>query len=306
MTRVLIATVKPFAKKAVDQINQILQEAGYEISLLEKYDSQQQLTDAASTANALIIRSDMVDRAVLESAPGLKIVIRAGAGYDNVDLAAARERNVAVMNTPGQNSNAVAELALGMMVYMARNLFNGTSGTELYGKTLGLHAYGNVGRHVARIAAGFGMKIAAYDPYIDRSLIEKDGCTYLETPQELYSQSQYISLHIPANDQTRGSINYKLMSLMPAGAVLVNTARKEIIDESSLLKIMKEREDFRYASDVAPDIAGQLAESFPGRIFCTPKKMGAQTAEANINAGVAAARQIVSFLEKGDTSFKVN
>jgi len=211
-----------------------------------------------------------------------------------------------VMNTPGQNSNAVAELALGMMVHMARNLFNGTSGTELYGKTLGLHAYGNVGKHVARIAAGFGMKIAAHDPYIDRSLIEKDGCTYLESAEELYSTCQYISLHIPANDQTKGSIGHDLMSLMPAGAVLVNTARKEIIDESALLKIMKEREDFRYASDVAPDIAGQLAESYPGRIYCTPKKMGAQTAEANINAGVAAARQIVLFLEKGDTSFQVN
>jgi len=306
MTKVLIATVKPFAKKAVDQISKILKEAGYEISLLEKYESQQQLTEAASTANALIIRSDIVDRTVLDAAPELKIVVRAGAGYDNVDLAAASEKKVVVMNTPGQNSNAVAELALGMMVHMARNLFNGTSGTELYGKTLGLHAYGNVGKHVARIAAGFGMKLAAYDPYIDRSLIEKDGCAYLETAEEMYRNSQYISLHIPSNEQTKGSINYDLMSLMPAGAVLVNTARKEIVDEPSLLKILKEREDFRYASDVAPGNAVQLSEDFPGRIYCTPKKMGAQTAEANVNAGMAAANQIVYFLEKGDINFKVN
>jgi D-3-phosphoglycerate dehydrogenase len=235
----------------------------------------------------------------------LKIIVRAGAGYDNVDLAAATEKGVVVMNTPGQNSNAVAELALGMMVYMARNNFNGTSGTELKGKKLGIHAYGNVGRYVARIAKGFGMECFAYDPFISKEDIEKDGVKALESAEELYSTCQYISLHIPSNEQTKGSINTDLLNIMPQGATLVNTARKEVICEDSLKKVFAERSDFVYISDIAPDCAAELSE-FEGRYFFTPKKMGAQTAEANINAGIAAANQIKSFLEEGDTTFQVN
>lgn len=306
MTKVLIATVKPFAGAAKAGIREVLEEAGYHVELLEKYASQEEFISAASTADALIIRSDIVDKSLIDRAGNLKIVVRAGAGYDNVDLGAASGKNVVVMNTPGQNSNAVAELALGMMVYMARNQFNGTSGTELYGKSLGLQAYGNVGRHVARIASGFGMKLHAFDPFIERSVIEAGGIIPVDSVEELYRNCQYVSLHIPANDETKGSVGYGLMSLMPEGAVLINAARKEVIDEAGLKQMMAKRDDFRYATDVAPGNAGELDKEFPGRIFCTPKKMGAQTAEANINAGVAAARQIVGFLEKGEAAYRVN
>jgi D-3-phosphoglycerate dehydrogenase len=304
--KVLIATEKPFAPAAVEQIKGIFDEAGYEVVLLEKYGSKDDLLAAVQDAGALIVRSDKVDGDVLDAAGSLKIVVRAGAGYDNIDLAQASAKGVVVMNTPGQNSNAVAELALGMMVYMARNLFNGKPGTELKGKTLGIQAYGHVGREVARIARGFAMETLAFDPFVSKTDIINDGTKPVDSVEELYERCQYVSLHIPANEQTKGSVNFDLMSRMPKGATLVNTARKEVIDEPSLLKMFREREDFRYVSDIAPDCKEEIEKEFPGRYFFTPKKMGAQTAEANINAGVAAARQIVKFFEKGDTTFQVN
>ncbi|HID38742.1 MAG TPA: 3-phosphoglycerate dehydrogenase [Calditrichaeota bacterium] len=306
MKKVLVATVKPFAPAAVEQIKNIVEQAGYEFALLEKYNDQSELIAAVATADALIIRSDKADRQVIGAGKKLKIIVRAGAGYDNIDLEAATEKGIVAMNTPGQNSNAVAELALGMMVYMARNLFDGKPGTELKGKTLGIHAYGNVGRHVARIAKGFDMKVSAFDPFIPAETIEKDAVEVLDSVEELYGKNQYISLHIPANEQTKNSINYELMSRMPKGATLVNTARKEVIDEHGLLKMFAEREDFRYVSDIAPDCAEEIKEKYTGRFYFTPKKMGAQTAEANINAGIAAANQIVNFFEKGDRRFQVN
>ncbi len=304
--KILVATDKPFAPVAITQIREVVEKAGHELALLEKYQTPQELHAAVADADALIVRSDIVDAAVIAAAPRLKIVVRAGAGYDNLDLAACTARNIVAMNTPGQNSNAVAELAFGMMVYSARGGFDGKSGTELLGKTIGIHAYGNVGKCVARIANGFGMKVYAFDPFVDRKEIEKAGITPTESVEELYSKSQYISLHIPANEKTKGSIGEKLLSLMPKGAVLVNTARKEVINEAELVELMEKRPDFRYLSDIAPDNAALWAEKFPGRYFFTPKKMGAQTSEANINAGVAAARQIVSFLATGDETFRVN
>jgi D-3-phosphoglycerate dehydrogenase len=304
--KVLVATEKPFAKIAVNQIRRIVEEAGSQLILLEKYSGRDELLKAVAEADALIIRSDIVDGPVITAGKDLKIVVRAGSGYDNVNLDEATKHNVVVMNTPGQNANAVAELAFGMMVYMARNLFNGSSGTELKDKTLGLHAYGNVSKNMTRLAKGFGMKVSAYDPFIDHSVIENDGVTCLTNLLDLYSSCQYVSLHIPANEQTRESVNHELMSVMPHGAVLVNTARKEIICEKSLLQIMNERPDFRYVSDVEPGCSAELVKNFPGRCYYTPKKMGAQTEEANINAGVAAARQIVSFFKNGNTTFKVN
>ena len=304
--KVLVATEKPFAKAAVDNIREIVGNAGYELVLLEKYENKDDLLKAVADVDALIIRSDKVTKEVLDAANNLKIVVRAGAGYDNVDLAAASEKGVVVMNTPGQNSNAVAELALGMMVYMARGLFNGKPGSELLGKKLGIHAYGNVGKHVARIAKGFGMEIYAFDPFVAKEAIEKDGVTVCDTVEDLYSTCQYISLHIPANDKTKKSINSDLLSKMPKGAVLVNTARKEVIDEESMMAMMAERDDFKYLSDIAPDSKDDFAAKYEGRVYFTPKKMGAQTAEANINAGLAAIRQIIAFFEEGDRTFQVN
>ena len=306
MTKVLVATVKPFAPAAVDGIRKVVEGAGYEMALLEKYGSQQDFIDAAADADAIIIRSDKADADVIAAANNLKIIVRAGAGYDNVDLEAATAKGVVVMNTPGQNSNAVAELALGMMVFMARSQFNGTSGTELKGKSIGIHAYGNVGRYVANIAMGFGMKCYAFDPFISKEDIEKDGVTAVGSAEELYSTCQYISLHIPANAHTKGSINAELLSRMPKGATLVNTARKEVIDEDSLMTVFANRPDFVYISDIAPDCKADIAEKFEGRYFFTPKKMGAQTSEANINAGIAAASQIMGFLEDGDRTCQVN
>ncbi len=306
MTKVLIATDKPFSKQAVSELKQVFESAGYEIALLEKYTAKSELLAAVSDAEAIIIRSDIIDKEVIEASPRLKIVVRAGAGYDNVDLQAATDHNVTVMNTPGQNSNAVAELVFGMLIYLNRNGFNATTGQELRGKKIGIHAYGYVGKIVALIAKGMGMKVFAFDPFVDKVLIQNDGVTCVDSVEELYSKCQYISLHIPANSQTRESINEKLLSLMPQGATLVNTARKEVIDEAGLLAVMEKREDFRYLSDIAPDCKQIIEEKFPGRYFFTPKKMGAQTAEANLNAGVAAARQIVGFIEKGDATFKVN
>ncbi len=304
--KVLVATEKPFAKVAVDGIKQVVEQAGYELLLLEKYTSKQQLIDAVADVDALIIRSDNVDTEVLNAAKNLKIVVRAGAGYDNIDLAAATACNVVAMNTPGQNSNAVAELALGLMVMAVRNLYNGTSGTELKSKKLGIHAYGNVGRNVARIAKGFGMELYAYDAYCPDELMLQDGVTPLHSAEELYTTCDIVSLHIPATPTTKGSINNALLSRMPQGAVLVNTARKEVINEDELIQFMQIRKDFKYVTDVMPAADQKMQELFDGRYFATPKKMGAQTAEANINAGIAAAKQIVDYFENGNTRFQVN
>ncbi len=308
MTKVMVATEKPFAAAAVDQIKSIFTNAGYDCSFFEKYNSQDELfvAVAVSEAEAMIVRSDKITSEVLNAATNLKIVVRAGAGFDNVNLETATIHNVVVMNTPGQNSNAVAELAIGMMVYQARNHFNGTSGTELCCKNLGIHAYGNVGKLVAKIAKGFGMKVFAFDPFVAKETIEADGVTVMDTVEELYSTCDYVSLHIPANEHTIKSINYELLSKMKPGAALVNTARKEVINEDDMLKIFEENDSFKYLSDIAPANKDVLQSKFPDRCFFTPKKMGAQTAEANINAGMAAANQIINFLEKGDTTFKVN
>ncbi len=304
--KVLVATEKPFAKVAIDGIKQVLDEAGYEMALLEKYTDKKELLDAVADADAIIIRSDIVDAEVIKAAKQLKIVVRAGAGYDNVDLQAASAANVVVMNTPGQNANAVAELAAGLMVYAVRNLFNGTSGTELMGKKLGIHAYGNVGRNVARVAKGFGMEIYAFDAFCPKEVIENDGVKALDSAEELYETCQFISLHIPATAETKNSINYALLERMPKNAVLVNTARKEVINEVELIKLMEDRADFRYVTDIMPAANAEFAAQFPTRYFSTPKKMGAQTAEANINAGIAAAKQIVGFIRDGINKFQVN
>ncbi len=304
--KILIATDKPFAAIAVKGIREVVENAGMELMLLEKYTEKEQLLEAVKEVDAIIIRSDNIDNEVFDAAEQLKIVVRAGAGYDNVDLTAATAHHVCVMNTPGQNANAVAELALGMMVYGVRNLFNGASGTELMGKKLGIHAYGNVGRNVARIAKGFGMEIYAYDAFCPADVIEKDGVKALNSAEELYETCQFVSLHIPATAETKNSINYNLLSKMPKGAMLINTARKEVINETEIIKLMEERTDFRYMTDIMPGNHAELADKFAGRYFSTPKKMGAQTAEANINAGIAAANQIVKFLKEGDRTFQVN
>jgi D-3-phosphoglycerate dehydrogenase / 2-oxoglutarate reductase len=304
--KVLVATDKPFAPVAIAKIREIVEKGGLSLSLLEKYKTPEELHTAVADADALIVRSDIVDTAVIASAGRLKIVVRAGAGYDNLDLSACTKSNIVAMNTPGQNSNAVAELAFGMMLYAARGGFDGKTGSELLGKTIGLHAFGNVGKCMARVAAGFGMKIYAFDPFVDRKIMIDAGVTPADTIEELYTKSQYVSLHIPANDKTKNSIGERLVSLMPSGAVLVNTARKEVINETELAALMEKRSDLKYLSDIAPDNAELFASKFAGRYFFTPKKMGAQTEEANVNAGVAAARQIVSFFATGDETFRVN
>ena len=304
--KVLVATEKPFARVAVDGIREVVEQAGYELALLEKYSSKGHLLEAVADVDALIIRSDNVDAEVLAAAKNLKIVVRAGAGYDNIDLASATAHKVVAMNTPGQNSNAVAELALGLMVMAVRNMYNGTSGTELKGKKLGIHAYGNVGRNVARIAKGFGMEIYAYDAYCPDEAMVNDGVTPLHSAEELYATCDVISLHIPATAETKGSINYALLSKMPKGGLLVNTARKEVGNEAELIRFMEERQDFRYVTDIMPAADQKMTELFESRYFATPKKMGAQTAEANINAGIAAAKQIVDFFQNGNTRFQVN
>ncbi|GAP44475.1 phosphoglycerate dehydrogenase [Lentimicrobium saccharophilum] len=306
MKKVLVATDKPFAKIAVDGIRKIVEDAGCELVLLEKYADHADFVRAVEDVDAVIIRSDIADRRVIEAGKKLKIIVRAGAGYDNIDLNAATEHKVVAMNTPGQNSNAVAELALGMMVYMARNSFNGSSGTELRGKSLGIHAYGNVGKYVALIAKGFGMNVFAFDPYVDNDTMLADGVQPVASAEELYGKCQYVSLHIPANAQTKKSIGYDLLMKMPKGATLVNTARKEVIDEEGLLRVFEERPDFKYLSDIEPDLKNQFESLYAGRYFFTPKKMGAQTSEANVNAGLAAARQIIDFFENGNTTFQVN
>ncbi len=303
---VLVATVKPFASEAVEGIRKIAEEAGYELRLLEKYPDQAALIEAVKDVNALIVRSDKVTKEVIDAANNLEIIVRAGAGYDNIDINYAKEKGIVVMNTPGQNANAVAELVLGMMVYMARNLFNGKPGTELKGKTMGLLAFGNVARNVARIAKGFEMDVYAYDAFIPAEKIEASGVKAVSSPEELFEKCQYVSLHIPLTEETRASINYDLLKRMPKNATLINTARKEIINEDDLIRIMEEREDFKYISDIKPDKEDVFKEKFEGRYFFTPKKMGAQTKEANINAGLAAIRQIIKYFEEGDTTFQVN
>jgi len=304
--KILIATDKPFAKVAVDGIRKEIETAGFELVLLEKYTEKQQLLDAVADVNAVIIRSDIIDAEVIGAAKNLKIIVRAGAGFDNVDLAAATKAGICVMNTPGQNSNAVAELVFGLLIYAVRNFYNGSSGTELKDKKLGIHAYGNVGRNVARIAKGFGMEVYAFDAYAPAEFIENDGVKALNSAEELYALCDVVSLHIPATAETKKSINYALLDKMPKGAVLVNTARKEVIDEAEMVKFMDARTDFKYLTDILPDNHAEMQEKFPTRYFATPKKIGAQTAEANTNAGIAAAKQIVGFLVNGEEKFRVN
>jgi len=303
--KVLVATEKPFAAPAIEGIKNVIAEAGGEVSLLEKYTEKAQLLDAVKDADALIIRSDKVDNEVFDAAKNLKIVVRAGAGFDNIDLAAATAHNVIAENTPGQNANAVAELVFGLLVYTVRNFYNGKSGTELKGKRLGLLAFGNVGRNVARIAKGFGMEISAYDAYCPAEVIEKEGVKAVANQEELFKTCDIVSLHIPATPETKQSINYDLVGMMKKGGILLNTARKEVIDEAGLLRLLAEREDLKYITDIKPDADADFAQ-FEGRYFSTPKKMGAQTAEANTNAGIAAARQIVAYFKDGITKFQVN
>ena len=305
--KILIATEKPFAKKALDGIKEILSAADYEVALLEKYTEKEELIAAVKDVDGMIVRSDKVTAEVIEAAEQLKIVVRAGAGFDNVDLKAASARGIVVMNTPGQNSNAVAELALAMMIYMSRNRFTPGTGFELQGKTVGIHAYGNVGRLVGRKAKALGMNVVAYDPFITNGAVfENDGVKQVGSVEELYAASDFLSLHIPATEQTKKSIGYKLMMSMPKGATLVNTARKEVIDEVGLEAAMTERTDLKYVTDIAPDDVATMTAMFGNRFFATPKKMGAETAEANINAGLAAARQVVGYLRDGITKFQVN
>jgi len=306
MTKVLVATEKPFAKVAVDGIRKIVEGAGFTLALLEKYTDKADFLKAVADADALIVRSDKVDAAVIEAAKNLKIVVRAGAGFDNLDLAACTAKGVVAMNTPGQNSNAVAELAIGMMIFMARTQFTPGTGSEIMGKRLGIHAYGNVGKLVASHAKGFGMKIYAFDPFVKKEDMEKDGVTVVNSVEELYAVSDYLSLHIPANAETKKSIGHALLTKMPKGATVINTARKEVIDEDGLMKAFEERPDLKYATDIMADSHAKMIEKFGTRIFATSKKMGAETSEANINAGLASAQQIVNFITKGDKTFQVN
>lgn len=306
MAKILIATEKPFSKVAVDGIKKVIDEAGMQLALLEKYTEKSQLLEAVADADALIVRSDKVDAEVVEAAKNLKIVVRAGAGFDNLDLEACTKANVVAMNTPGQNANSVAELVFGMLVMAVRNFYDGTSGTELMGKKLGILAFGNVGRNVARIAKGFGMEVMAYDAFCPAEVIESAGVVAASSQTELFEQCDVVSLHIPATPETRQSINAELVGKMKKGGIVVNTARKEVIDEASLLELMKERTDIKYVADIKPDMHAEYTEALTGRYFATPKKMGAQTAEANVNAGIAAAKQIVGYIKEGITKFQLN
>lgn len=304
--KVLLATQKPFAAAAVAEIRKVVEEGGHSLVLLEKYACQSDLVAAAADVEAMIVRSDKVTSEVLDAAKKLRIVVRAGAGYDNVDLEAATSHGVVVMNTPGQNSNAVAELAIALMIFMARNQFTPATGTEIQGKILGIQAFGNVGRLVGKKAEALGMKVMAIDPFLPDEKIIEGGAEPAESLEALYSSCDYVSVHIPATPQTIGSIGYDLMVKMPEGATLVNTARKEVIDEAGLEKALEERQDLKYVTDVAPDNLAVLKEKFGLRVFATPKKMGAQSAEANVNAGIAAARQICAYFADGCTRFQVN
>ena len=304
--KVLVATDKPFAKAAVDGIRSIVEGAGHTLALLEKYTTPEELYAAVKDVDALIVRSDKVTKEVVDAAGQLKIVVRAGAGFDNLDLAACTAKGIVAMNTPGQNSNAVAELAIGFMVYTSRNCFTSGTGSELKGKTVGIHAYGNVGKLVAKIAKGFDMNVIAFDPFVDKSVIEKDGVKAVATIEELYEKSNFVSLHIPATAETKKSIGLKLLTKLPKGGALINTARKEVINEEELVIALTEREDIKYVTDIAADNQPLLDEKFGKRVFATPKKMGAETAEANINAGLASANQIIKFFATGDKTFQVN
>ncbi|MBR4266425.1 MAG: 3-phosphoglycerate dehydrogenase [Bacteroidales bacterium] len=304
--KILVATEKPFAKQAVEGIKDIVEKSGNTFALLENYTDKQQLLDAISDADALIIRSDKVTAEVLEAAKNLKIVVRAGAGYDNVDLDAATKKGVVVMNTPGQNSNAVAELVFGLLVFTVRNFYNGKSGSELKGKKLGILAFGQVGRNVARVAKGFDMDVYAYDAFCPKEAIEAAGVKAVDSQDALFENCDIVSLHIPATAETKQSINYALVNKMKKGGIVINTARKEVINEPELIKLMEERSDLKYITDIAPDANEEFKTKFEGRYFATPKKMGAQTAEANINAGLAAANQIVDFFATGNKKFQVN
>lgn len=304
--KVLIATEKPFAAAAVSGIRKIISDAGHQLVILEKYTSHKQLVDAVSDADALIVRSDRVSEDVITAATKLKIVVRAGAGYDNIDLSACSDKGIIAMNTPGQNANAVAELALAMMIFISRNQFTPGTGFEIKGKSLGIQAYGNVGRLVAKKALALGLKVMAFDPYVPQDKILEDGVTPMESLEEMYSLCDFVSLHIPATPQTVASIGYDLLTSMPAGGCLMNTARKEIINEAELVKALSDRPDLKYITDIVPDCYAELREKFGKRVFSTPKKMGAETAQANINAGLAAARQIVDYFATGNTEFQVN
>ena len=303
--KILVATEKPFAAVAVDGIRKEIEAAGHELVLLEK-GTKDDFIKAVADVEGLIVRSDIVDTTILDAAKKLKVIVRAGAGVDSIDLEAAKQRGVCVMNTPGQNSNAVAELVFGMLVMLIRNNFNGKAGTELKGKTLGIHAYGQVGRNVARIAKGFGMEVSALDPFVTDEAMIADGIRPVHSVEELYSNNQYVSLHVPATAETKKSIGERLIDLLPENGVVINTARKEIIDEPSLVEALRKRTDVRYVADVKPDIADDIKAEFADRVFFTPKKMGAQTAEANINAGIAAAKQVVAFLKDGWNKYQVN
>ena len=306
MKRVLIATEKPFAPAAANEIAGILEQAGYQVKRLEKYTSKAELLVAVADVQAMIVRSDIVDKEVLDAATELKLVVRAGSGFDNLDLEACTQKGIVAMNTPGQNSNAVAELAIGMMIFMSRGQFKGMAGTELKGKTIGVYGCGNIGRRVARIAQGLGMQVVALDPCITKVSMEPYDIKVVQSVDELFSQSQYLSLHIPANEKTRKSVNFALLNKMQKGAMLINTARKEVIDEDGLKQMLEERTDFRYISDIAPASHEELAAKFDLRYYSTPKKQGAETAEANVNAGVAAAEQIIAFFERNDQTYRVN
>lgn len=303
--KILIATEKPFAPAAVEGIKKELEGAGNEVALLEKYTDKAQLLDAVKDADALIVRSDKITPEVLDAAKNLKIVVRAGAGYDSIDTAYAKQKGIVVENTPGQNSNAVAELVFGLLVYAVRNFYNGKAGSELKGKRLGILAFGNVGRNVARIAKGFGMEVSAFDEFVPADKIEAQGVHAAKYRDDLFENNDIVSLHIPATDETRQSINYEVVSKLPKNGILINTARKEVINEPELLKLLADRQDLKYITDIKPD-ADEEFKKFEGRYFSTPKKMGAQTAEANINAGIAAAKQINAFFKDGDTKFQVN
>ena len=306
MSKILLATEKPFTKQTVEDIKNIIEKSGNIFKLLENYKTKQELIDSVKDIDALIVRSDKITQEIMDSSNNLKIIVRAGAGFDNIDISYASKKGIVVMNTPGQNANAVAELVFGLLVYAVRNFYNGSAGTELKGKKLGLLAFGQVGRNVARIAKGFGMDIYSYDAYVPKEVLEKEGIHAVDKPEELFNNCDIVSLHIPATKETINSINYELCSKMKKNAILINTARKEVINEKELIKLMEERNDLKYLTDLMPDNHEEFLNKFKGRYFSTPKKMGAQTEEANINAGKAAANQIIDFFKTGNTKFQVN
>ena len=305
-SEILLATEKPFTKETVEDIKKLVEKSGNTFKLLEKYKTKQELMDSIKDANAIIVRSDKITKEIMDSSNNLKVIARAGAGFDNIDLGYASKKGIVVMNTPGQNANAVAELVFGLLVYAKRNFYDGSSGTELKGKKLGLLAFGNVGRNVARIAKGFGMEIYSYDAFVPKEVLEKEGIHAVDKQEDLFTDCDIVSLHIPATKETINSINYDLCSKMKKNAILINTSRKEVINEKELIKLMEERKDIKYVTDLMPDNHEEFLNKFKGRYFATPKKMGAQTQEANINAGKAAANQIIDFFKTGKTKFQVN